>query len=123
VKAAASGELFEHLGKCAECRGFFDTLTKLNRELEKSQLLTELTETPDNAWSPTKPVVKSIPTTYVSAFVHYRISVPAPIALAVTVALLAFVFLVNMPLERKQIAAVREAPPVQITTLPVVKLP
>jgi predicted anti-sigma-YlaC factor YlaD len=123
VKAAASADLFEHLGKCAECRGFLDTLTKLNMELDKSQLLTELTETPDNAWSQTKPVVKSIPTTYVSAFVRYRISVPAPIALAVTVALLAIVLLVNVPLERKQIAAVRQAPPVQITTLPVVKLP
>ena len=123
VRATASAQLFEHLGTCAQCREFFDTLTKLNMELEKAQLLTELTETPDNVWSQTKPVVKSIPAKYVSAFVRYRISVPAPVAMAVTVALLALVFLVNVPLERKQIAAVREAPPVQITTLPVVKLP
>jgi predicted anti-sigma-YlaC factor YlaD len=123
LKAKASAELFEHLGKCAQCREFFETLLKLNTELEKAQLLTELSETPNNAGSQAKPVVKSIPARYVSAFVRYRISVPAPVAMVVTLALLALVFLVNVPLERKQIAAVREAPPVQITTLPVVKLP
>ena len=123
AKATESKELFEHLGKCADCRAFFDTLAKLNMELEKAQLLTELAETPKNEWSQTRPVVKSIPAKYVSAFVRYRISVPAPVVIVVTVALLALMFLVNMPLERKQIAAVREAPPVQITTLSVVKLP
>jgi predicted anti-sigma-YlaC factor YlaD len=122
VKATASAELFDHLGKCADCRAFFETLTKLNIELEKAQLLTELTETPDNVWSQTKPVVKSIPAQYASAFIRYRIFIPAPIAAVLTVALLALVFMLNVPQERKHVAAVREVPQAQITTLPVVEL-
>ncbi|MCX6143379.1 MAG: hypothetical protein NTZ35_09175 [Ignavibacteriales bacterium] len=35
LKAAASTELFEHLGKCAECREFLDTMMKLTAELDK----------------------------------------------------------------------------------------
>ena len=123
LKAAASSDLFEHLGKCAQCREFFDSLTKLNMELEKGQSLTELAETPRDTWTQTRSVAKSIPAKYVSAFFRYRVSMPAPVATALTVALLVLVFLMQESPARKQIATVREAPPVQITTLPVVKLP
>jgi predicted anti-sigma-YlaC factor YlaD len=37
LKATASAELFEHLGKCAQCREFFDNLMRLNLELDNAQ--------------------------------------------------------------------------------------
>jgi predicted anti-sigma-YlaC factor YlaD len=44
LKAAASAELFEHLGKCAECRGFLDTMMKLTAELDRTGMPLELSE-------------------------------------------------------------------------------
>ena len=44
VKATASGEVFEHLGKCAECREFLDTMMKLTAELDKIGMPQELSE-------------------------------------------------------------------------------
>jgi predicted anti-sigma-YlaC factor YlaD len=41
VKATASADLFEHLGKCADCRQWFDTLLRLNVECDKIQLTFE----------------------------------------------------------------------------------
>jgi predicted anti-sigma-YlaC factor YlaD len=41
VKATASGALFEHLGKCAQCREWLDTLLRMNVEYEKIQLTFE----------------------------------------------------------------------------------
>jgi len=38
LKARASGELFEHLGGCAQCREFFDTMMKLAAELDKVEM-------------------------------------------------------------------------------------
>jgi predicted anti-sigma-YlaC factor YlaD len=38
LKAAASGELFEHLGKCAQCREFLDTMIRLAAELDKVRM-------------------------------------------------------------------------------------
>jgi len=37
VKATESAELFDHLGACVECRGFFDALMNLNAELDRVQ--------------------------------------------------------------------------------------
>ena len=42
ARATESAELFEHLGKCAECRGFLDALMKLNAELDRVQTVAEL---------------------------------------------------------------------------------
>ena len=44
LKAATSAELFEHLGKCAECREFLDTMMKLTAELDKIGMPQELSE-------------------------------------------------------------------------------
>jgi predicted anti-sigma-YlaC factor YlaD len=44
VKATASAALFEHLGKCAECREFLDTMMKLTAELDKAAMPQELSE-------------------------------------------------------------------------------
>jgi predicted anti-sigma-YlaC factor YlaD len=41
ARATESTELFEHLGKCAECCGFLDALMKLNAELERIQTVAE----------------------------------------------------------------------------------
>jgi len=41
TSATDSSELFEHLGKCAECRGFLDALMKLNAELDRVQTVAE----------------------------------------------------------------------------------
>ena len=41
LNAAASAELFEHLGKCAQCREFLDTMMKLAAELDKVQFSVE----------------------------------------------------------------------------------
>lgn len=35
VKAIESAELFEHLGKCLECRRFYDSIITLTTELDK----------------------------------------------------------------------------------------
>jgi predicted anti-sigma-YlaC factor YlaD len=48
LKAAASAELFEHLGKCAECREFLDTMMKLTAELDKVGTPPELSEATGN---------------------------------------------------------------------------
>ena len=48
LKATVSSELFEHLGKCAECREFFDTLMKLTAELERIGTPLELSEATSN---------------------------------------------------------------------------
>lgn len=44
LKAAASAELFEHLGTCAECREFLDTMMKLTAELDKIGMPQDLSE-------------------------------------------------------------------------------
>jgi predicted anti-sigma-YlaC factor YlaD len=44
LRAAASAELFEHLGRCAECREFLDTMMKLTAELDKIGMPLEFTE-------------------------------------------------------------------------------
>lgn len=44
LKATASAELFEHLGKCAQCREFLDTMMKLSAELDKIGTPLELSE-------------------------------------------------------------------------------
>jgi len=44
LNAAASAELFEHLGKCAQCREFLDTMMKLTAELDKIGVSQELSE-------------------------------------------------------------------------------
>jgi predicted anti-sigma-YlaC factor YlaD len=41
VKATGNGDLFEHLGKCAECRQWLDTLLRMNVEYEKIRLTFE----------------------------------------------------------------------------------
>jgi predicted anti-sigma-YlaC factor YlaD len=47
VKAAACGELFEHLGQCEQCRAFYDSLLTVGAELDRIQpLLRENAETP-----------------------------------------------------------------------------
>ncbi|MBF8295935.1 MAG: hypothetical protein HW389_2480 [Bacteroidetes bacterium] len=49
-KATECAELFEHLGKCAECRRFYDTITMLGGELEKiHSSIDEIAEAP---WQP-----------------------------------------------------------------------
>ena len=44
LKATASAKLFEHLGKCAECREFLDTMMKLTAKLDKVEMPPELSE-------------------------------------------------------------------------------
>ena len=48
LKASASAELFEHLGKCAQCREFLDTTMKLTAELDKIGMPPELVEAAGN---------------------------------------------------------------------------
>jgi predicted anti-sigma-YlaC factor YlaD len=47
-QASASAELFEHLGKCAKCREFFDTMMKLSTELDKIAVPLDLSEAPSS---------------------------------------------------------------------------
>ncbi|MDP2885928.1 MAG: zf-HC2 domain-containing protein [Ignavibacteria bacterium] len=50
IKATECAELFEHLGTCAECRRFYDTITMLGGELEKiHSSIDEIAEAP---WQP-----------------------------------------------------------------------
>ena len=51
LKATASAVLFEHLGKCAQCRKFFDNLMRLNLELDKAQAPVELEKEVSVQWS------------------------------------------------------------------------
>ena len=50
LKATGCTELFEHLGRCEECRQFFDTILTLGAELDKIQSpTTEMPMQPDLA--------------------------------------------------------------------------
>jgi predicted anti-sigma-YlaC factor YlaD len=50
IKATESAELFEHLGKCPECRRFYDSIITLAAQLERVQLsIDEISEAP---WQP-----------------------------------------------------------------------
>jgi predicted anti-sigma-YlaC factor YlaD len=47
IKATDCAELFEHLGTCAECRRFYDTILTLGTELDKiPPFMDEMTEAP-----------------------------------------------------------------------------
>jgi predicted anti-sigma-YlaC factor YlaD len=48
VKATASGDLFEHLGKCAQCREFLEGTMTLIAELDKAGMPPELSEVAGN---------------------------------------------------------------------------
>jgi predicted anti-sigma-YlaC factor YlaD len=48
LKATTSSELFEHLGRCAQCREFYDTMMKLSAELDKIGTPLELSEATSN---------------------------------------------------------------------------
>jgi predicted anti-sigma-YlaC factor YlaD len=48
LKATASGEVFEHLGQCAQCREFLETTMKLTAELDNIGMLAELAEAAGN---------------------------------------------------------------------------
>ena len=47
IKATGCAELFEHLGKCGECRRFYDTIIMLGAELDKVHAsIEEIAEAP-----------------------------------------------------------------------------
>jgi predicted anti-sigma-YlaC factor YlaD len=48
MKATASGDLFEHLGKCAQCREFLEAAMTLIAELDKAGMPPELSEAAGN---------------------------------------------------------------------------
>ena len=41
IKAASNSDVFAHLAGCAECRGFFDAIMILAREMDRNELPTE----------------------------------------------------------------------------------
>jgi predicted anti-sigma-YlaC factor YlaD len=93
ARATESAELFEHLGTCAECRVFYDTIVTLGAELDKIDL--SLNESADAQWSPSRQPINRIP--------EQRRIVPRPSTLAfviVVMLVVSLLFSVNVTIEK-----------------------
>ncbi len=112
-------EFFDHLAKCEDCSAFMACLIRIRVEAtreeknQKSKWITSPAPFSDGMRTPGK----------VHRFLHSRLVVPVPVAVVVALLLVAsaLVFL-RVSQNPDNIVSVRQAPEVQITTLPVVDL-
>ena len=117
-------KLFSHLASCERCTGFFEQAIEIRLETAKEQRYRLDESVPPEGFRDKPPVPHIANGRRVLALLHRRISIPVPIAAAVVVLfLLLTVYLGGEPQQPKQQIAVHSTLPVQITTLPVVRIP
>ncbi len=116
--------LFGHLSHCEACTGFLEHAIHIRVETARETRYQFSELKPGQVFLEERLSTQMPARQRVLALIRHRLSIPVPIAAAVMVLLLVLTLSLNrQPPERKQDATVRSTLPVQITTLPVVRIP
>jgi anti-sigma factor RsiW len=117
-------KMFGHLSECEACTGFLENAIQIRIEAAKETRNQFSVLKAGQVFSDKRLTTHLVPRQRVLALIRHRLSIPVPIAAVVMVLLLVLTLSVNrQPPESKQDATVRSTLPVQVTTLPVVRIP